>query len=97
MPAATIAGQAAWIDAAEVTPDDDAAVEAWLGDPGRDKVLHDAKGGILALALTAPAADGRPRFTAEQLIDLYAVQGPRIFSRSPARRIASASRLTWNA
>jgi DNA polymerase-1 len=43
-------GQAAWIDAAEVTPADDAAVMTWLGDPGRDKVLHDAKGPMLALA-----------------------------------------------
>jgi DNA polymerase-1 len=43
-------GQAAWIDAAEVTPDDDAAVMTWLGDPSRAKVLHDAKGPILALA-----------------------------------------------
>jgi DNA polymerase I len=42
-------GQAAWIDAGEVTPDDDAAVMSWLGDPGRDKVLHDAKGPMLAL------------------------------------------------
>jgi DNA polymerase-1 len=43
-------GQAAWIDATEVTPDDDAAVMTWLGDPTRAKVLHDAKGPMLALA-----------------------------------------------
>ncbi len=43
-------GQAAWIDATEVVPDDDAAVMTWLGDPGRAKVLHDAKGPMLALA-----------------------------------------------
>jgi DNA polymerase I len=43
-------GQAAWVDASEVTPDDDAAVESWLGEPDRAKVLHDAKGPILALA-----------------------------------------------
>ncbi|HET7072201.1 MAG TPA: DNA polymerase I [Nocardioides sp.] len=43
-------GQAAWLDAGEVTPDDDAAVMTWLGDPGRAKVLHDAKGPMLALA-----------------------------------------------
>jgi DNA polymerase I len=43
-------GQAAWLDAAEVTPEDDAAVMTWLGDPGRAKVLHDAKGPMLALA-----------------------------------------------
>jgi DNA polymerase-1 len=38
------------VDATEVTPDDDAAIEAWLGDPMRDKVLHDANGPMLALA-----------------------------------------------
>jgi DNA polymerase-1 len=43
-------GQAAWVDAAEVTPDDDAAMMTWLGDPSRAKVLHDAKGPMLALA-----------------------------------------------
>jgi DNA polymerase I len=43
-------GQAAWVDAAEVTPEDDAAVESWLGNPDRAKVLHDAKGPMLALA-----------------------------------------------
>ncbi|MBO0846848.1 MAG: DNA polymerase I [Nocardioides sp.] len=43
-------GQAAWVDAADLTPDDDAAIEAWVGDPARDKVLHDAKGPMLALA-----------------------------------------------
>jgi DNA polymerase I len=43
-------GQAAWIDATEVSPDDDAAVMTWLGDPARAKVLHDAKGPMLALA-----------------------------------------------
>ena len=43
-------GTAAWFDAAEVTPDDDAAVVSWLGDPVRPKVMHDAKGPMLALA-----------------------------------------------
>ena len=43
-------GSAAWLDAAEVTPEDDAAVVTWLGDPARAKVLHDAKGPMLAMA-----------------------------------------------
>jgi DNA polymerase-1 len=43
-------GQAAWIDATEVTPEDDAAIEAWLGDPARAKVVHDANGPMLALS-----------------------------------------------
>jgi DNA polymerase-1 len=41
--------QAAWIDVDELTPDDDAAVAAWLADADRPKVLHDAKGPLLAL------------------------------------------------
>ncbi len=41
---------AAWFDAAEVTPADDAAVAAWLADAARPKILHDAKGPMLALA-----------------------------------------------
>ncbi|ANH40073.1 DNA polymerase I [Nocardioides dokdonensis FR1436] len=43
-------GTAAWFDAAEVSPDDDGAVAAWLADEQRPKVLHDAKGPMLALA-----------------------------------------------
>ncbi|MFH7324038.1 DNA polymerase I [Aeromicrobium sp. JJY06] len=42
--------EAAWIDVEQLTPEDDAALAAWLGDAGRGKVLHDAKGPILALA-----------------------------------------------
>ncbi len=43
-------GQAAWVDVTEITPEDDAALMSWLGDPARPKVLHDAKGPMLALA-----------------------------------------------
>jgi len=41
---------AAWVDVAQLTPQDDAALAAWFADPERPKVLHDAKGPILALA-----------------------------------------------
>ncbi|WP_067439294.1 DNA polymerase I [Nocardioides jensenii] len=47
---ATGAGAAAWIDATEISPEDDAAISGWLADPERAKVLHDAKGPRLALA-----------------------------------------------
>ncbi|QZY27908.1 DNA polymerase I [Nocardioides coralli] len=47
---ATSDGSAAYIDVAELTPDDEAALAAWLADPARSKVLHDAKGPLLALA-----------------------------------------------
>ncbi|MBS45761.1 MAG: DNA polymerase I [Nocardioides sp.] len=43
-------GRAAYVDATELTPDDDAALGAWLADDGAAKVLHDAKGPALALA-----------------------------------------------
>ncbi len=47
---ATSDGQAAWVDVADIGPDDDAAVAAWLADPARPKALHDANGQSLALA-----------------------------------------------
>ncbi|VXB99610.1 DNA polymerase I [Aeromicrobium sp. 9AM] len=40
---------AAWISTDDITADDDAAIAAWLADPDRPKVLHDAKGPSLAL------------------------------------------------
>ncbi|MPZ95689.1 MAG: DNA polymerase I [Propionibacteriales bacterium] len=47
---ATQDGAAAWIDAAELSPDDDEALGAWLADEARPKALHDSKGPTLALA-----------------------------------------------
>ncbi|HEU4539566.1 MAG TPA: DNA polymerase I [Jiangellaceae bacterium] len=47
---ATADGAGAWFEPAELTPEDDAAVAAWLADPGRPKVFHDAKGPLHALA-----------------------------------------------
>ncbi len=46
----TADGRAAYIDTETLTPEADAAVAAWLGDADRPKVLHDAKGPMLALA-----------------------------------------------
>ncbi len=43
-------GTAAWFDASQVTPEDDAALVSWFGDADAAKVLHDAKGPMLALA-----------------------------------------------
>ncbi len=43
-------GRAAYIDAEAMTPADDTALAGWLGDPARPKVLHDAKGPMVALA-----------------------------------------------
>lgn len=36
-------GEGAYIDAVTVTPDDDAALAAWLADPAKPKALHEAK------------------------------------------------------
>ncbi|WP_239021815.1 DNA polymerase I [Nocardioides jishulii] len=41
---------AAYVDVETLSPEDDAALAAWLADPARGKVLHDAKGPMLALA-----------------------------------------------
>jgi DNA polymerase-1 len=51
-------GTAAWFDAAEVTPEDDAAVADWFADPAAAKVLHDAKGPMLALSARGWPLDG---------------------------------------
>ncbi len=47
---ATTDGTAAWLDPHDVTPEDEQALAAWLADPGRPKVMHDAKGPMLALS-----------------------------------------------
>jgi DNA polymerase-1 len=41
-------GAAAWFDPSELAEADDQAFAAWLADPARPKVLHDAKGPMLA-------------------------------------------------
>ncbi|MFC7497486.1 MULTISPECIES: DNA polymerase I [unclassified Nocardioides] len=47
---AAVTGLAAYFDVAGLGPEDDKALAEWLADPERRKVLHDAKGPILALA-----------------------------------------------
>ncbi|WGX99471.1 DNA polymerase I [Nocardioides sp. L-11A] len=42
-------GRAAYVDVEAMSPADDAAVAAWLADETRPKVLHDAKGPLVAL------------------------------------------------
>ena len=49
MAVASAAGPAAWINPTELDPEDENALRAWLGDAGKPKVLHDAKGPLLAL------------------------------------------------
>jgi patatin-like phospholipase/acyl hydrolase len=54
-----------------------------------DLAVGTSTGGILALALTAPGEHGGPRWRAEDLVDLYVMEGPRIFQRSIFDRIRS--------
>ncbi len=51
-------GAAASVDVAALTPEDDAALAAWLADAGSAKVLHDAKGPLQALAARGWALEG---------------------------------------
>ncbi len=46
---ATADGSAAYIDVDETTPEDDAALAQWFIDRDQSKVMHDAKGPMLAL------------------------------------------------
>ena len=57
-------GAAAWVDAEQLTPEDDSALAAWLGEPSYKKVLHDAKGPMLALAARGWTLAGLERDTA---------------------------------
>ncbi len=61
---ATGAGRAGHVVVEEVTPEDDAAIVSWLGDPDQPKVLHDAKGPMLALAARGWLLVGLARDTA---------------------------------
>ena len=47
---ATAGGRAVSVAPENLDPADDAALQAWLGDPARPKVMHDAKGQLHALA-----------------------------------------------
>ncbi|KQT89253.1 DNA polymerase I [Marmoricola sp. Leaf446] len=61
---ATGSGSAAHVVVATLTPEDDAALTTWLGDPAYPKVLHDAKGPILALTARGWLLEGLERDTA---------------------------------
>ncbi|MDP3969737.1 MAG: DNA polymerase I [Nocardioides sp.] len=57
-------GHACWVDAETLTPEDDAALADWLADAAVPKVLHDAKGPLLALAARGWEVRGLERDTA---------------------------------
>ena len=68
---------AAWFEPAELSPGDDAAIAAWLADPQRPKVLHDAKGPLHALAARGWATEGLASDTA--LSAFVALPGQRSY------------------
>jgi DNA polymerase-1 len=61
---ATADGSAAWVDVEQVTPEDDKALADWLADPAYPKVVHDAKGPMLALTARGWELRGLERDTA---------------------------------
>ncbi|GAA4759023.1 DNA polymerase I [Nocardioides endophyticus] len=63
-PGPTTEGAAAWISAEDLDPDDQTALAGWLADTARPKVLHDAKGPMLALAAWGLPLAGLARDTA---------------------------------
>lgn len=58
-----------------------------------DLVAGTSTGGILALALSVPGESGGPRYSARELVDLYALRGREIFSRSFWRGVHSVAAL----
>ncbi|QNN53042.1 DNA polymerase I [Nocardioides mesophilus] len=55
---------AAWVDVEQLGPEDDEVLATWLADPRRPKVLHDAKGPMLAMAARGWPLTGLDRDTA---------------------------------
>ncbi len=56
--------QAAWLDVEQIGPEDDQVLAGWLADPSYPKVLHDAKGPMLAMAARGWTLAGLERDTA---------------------------------
>jgi DNA polymerase I len=61
---ATVDEAAGWIDVENLSPEDDTALAGWLADPSYPKVMHDAKGPILAMAARSWKLAGLARDTA---------------------------------
>jgi patatin-like phospholipase/acyl hydrolase len=54
-----------------------------------DLIVGTSTGGILAAGLAAPDKNGKPKFTAEDMLALYAEKGNKIFERSFWRGVTS--------
>ncbi|MGV7249666.1 DNA polymerase I [Mycobacterium kansasii] len=71
-------GEGGYIDTATVTPDDDAALAAWLADPAKPKALHEAKMAIHDLSGRGWILDG---VTSDTALAAYLVRpGQRSFT-----------------
>jgi DNA polymerase-1 len=70
-------GPAAYVDLAELTPEDDSALAAWLADPTKAKALHDSKGPLLALTARGWTVEGITSDTA--LAAYLALPGQGVF------------------
>ena len=73
-------GAGAWFDPSTLSPEDDVALAAWLADPDRPKVMHDAKGPLHALAARGWPVEGLASDTA--LSAFLALPGQRSYDLS---------------
>jgi hypothetical protein len=65
-------------------------LERRLGRPAADLfdlIVGTSTGGVLALALTVPGANGKPQYTSRDVMGLYENEGRNIFSRSLTHRV----------
>lgn len=58
-----------------------------------DLIAGTSTGGILALCLTKPDKNGKPKYSALDILDLYVKEGKRIFDKSPWRSTMSLGNL----
>jgi predicted acylesterase/phospholipase RssA len=58
-----------------------------------DLIVGTSTGGLVALALSCPNDEGKPRHTARDIVRLYDVEGKRVFSRSVWHKIRSVGAL----
>jgi DNA polymerase I len=70
-------GEAAYVDAEQLLPDDESALAAWLADHSRPKATHDVKGPLLALHARGFTLEGVTSDTA--LAAYLALPGQRSF------------------